>query len=485
MGSDWSHTAWQPLIEAFITSYKEGGTISSMVTPNNHGYAAGAMWYKTILQDASCINDDGKYGSTGSSQYWEKPDGFDSGSDTISWAVVMPLGTYYYTMNIYSGGTLLKQGIALSAGLNYGEVPGMKAGVQKMEMLDEGGNIFMTATGGRCVSSGCPDFIYNMNYQVIGLTLGTAEGACTSSDTDIYVPPAIWTESNPTVQCIPPCGIILPPLDLGYTTTIDWPPLTTSVWVSSAGSSYTKTTVLDIPPVTTTAVDFWRLSVASTETAAETFTPVQSIMPPPYTLTLAATEATFAPVPSGSSHSPPTFSQTQHVETIQPQATVSVSIASPTIPALTFASAAPTAICTSGCGTSSCTEFGGCGSSGDGDDCGTDGCDGGCGIQGCDVTCGLSCTTAIEPGTGGYDQGGDDGYDTTTYPDDPTITYNDGLESTPPHTVQPSDAEDDHTQIQNAVNNAITVASNWGSEPANSELSGKALTAIQDAMTSE
>lgn len=485
MGALWDHTGWQPLIQSFITTYKAGGSQAAMLPPSSGGYIAGAIWYRTILTDATCINDDGGVDSQGAEQYYEKPDGFDSAQDVITWAIVMPEGAEDYSVSIFSGGTLLKT-VALVTGLNYGSVASLVPGIQTAHVIDSVGSTYMTATGGKCIAVGCPQFIYNMNYQVIPFVVGQNEGTCSDFSTDVYVPPSIWTDPNPTVQCIPPCGLILPPLLLGYTTTIDWPLYTTSVWSSSAGNTFTKTTIITIPAVTTTAVPFWRISVQSTETVAETFNPIQSIMPPSMVLTLPATEATFMPVPSGSPQSPPSFYQAPHPITVQPQATVSISISSPTIPDVTYSSAAPTAVCVTGCGTDSCAQFGGCSDSSSGDnDCGTYGCNGGCGVQGCDTTCGLDCSTTIAPATGDYDHGGDDGYDTTAWPDDPTRVIDDGNQESPPHQISdPTTVQNTQSSIESTIANTISIVNLWGESPFDTTLANNANRACTDSYNS-
>lgn len=125
MGDSWSHKAWQPIIEAFINAWKVGGGIADMIPPGYDGtdqYAFGALWYRTILMDTECINDDGKITLSGSNpeQYWEKPPGFDSGLDDVNWAILMPKGTSGYTLNVYSGGSIILSGRTLVIGLNYG-----------------------------------------------------------------------------------------------------------------------------------------------------------------------------------------------------------------------------------------------------------------------------------------------------------------------------------------------------------------------------
>jgi len=69
---------------------------------------------------------------------------------------------------ISNGNTIAK--VAGKAGLNYGDIPKAQAGFQRMELLDASGSVLLAASGGRCISDGCPDCIYNMNYQVIELT---------------------------------------------------------------------------------------------------------------------------------------------------------------------------------------------------------------------------------------------------------------------------------------------------------------------------
>lgn len=56
-GSTWDHTAWQPIFTSFITAFKAGLPASKMAPPkNSSAVAVGALWYKTILQDAICGN---------------------------------------------------------------------------------------------------------------------------------------------------------------------------------------------------------------------------------------------------------------------------------------------------------------------------------------------------------------------------------------------------------------------------------------------
>ena len=116
----------------------------------------------------------------------------------------------------------------------------------------------------------------------------------------IYVDPSIWSSANPVIQCIPPCLYILPPLTLSSTTTITFPPFTTSLEIAWKTSSVItadghvststgfdriiQTTVLSIPPVTTDKIDLWNVNItAGVQSSVIEIT--RSILPPPFTIT--------------------------------------------------------------------------------------------------------------------------------------------------------------------------------------------------------
>ncbi|KAK4692441.1 hypothetical protein P7C71_g4764, partial [Lecanoromycetidae sp. Uapishka_2] len=153
--TSYPHTAWQPLITSFIQAWKAGGSPSSMSPPSGTA-AIGVLWYKTILQAAVCNGD-------------TKPQGFENGRDALNWAIVLPAGSSGMQVRLTSNGNVL-QTIGVNSGLNYGSPAGVQAGDQMLELLDAGGHVIMTANNGSSVSSGCPDGIYNMNYQVVGLS---------------------------------------------------------------------------------------------------------------------------------------------------------------------------------------------------------------------------------------------------------------------------------------------------------------------------
>lgn len=123
----------------------------------------GAMWYKTILQNASCPNN-------AAGLYGEQPRDFDTGIDALNWAVVLPAKSKATTVSGISNGVALQSNTTvLQPGFNFGAIQGVQAGMQTLKIIDAKGKVVMSATNGTVVSTGCPDGIYNMNYQVIGL----------------------------------------------------------------------------------------------------------------------------------------------------------------------------------------------------------------------------------------------------------------------------------------------------------------------------
>lgn len=158
-----SHVGWQPIIASFGAAFKAGVPATSM-TPPDGAPAVGAIWYKTILQSAVCPNE-------GSTLYTQKPNGFSQGTDSLNWAVVLPPSSTApgWSAVAYSDNAQIGQW-PLSGGLNYGAGPGLRPGLQRLEVRDPSGRVVKVAAGGRCVSAGCPDSIYNMNPQVVGLS---------------------------------------------------------------------------------------------------------------------------------------------------------------------------------------------------------------------------------------------------------------------------------------------------------------------------
>ena len=417
--ADWSHTGWQSLLASFAAAFKAGLTASEMTTPNGE-VAIGALWYKTVLQSTQCPIVDQ---SAPEYQYSVKPNGFDSGTDQLNWAVVLPPSASEMSIRAISGGQILSS-VPLQSGLNYGAATGLQKGQQRLELIDSSGDIVLAASGGRCVSDNCPDCIYNMNPQVVALAADkNAAGPCpdqsclnpdgTIDPPTIYYPPDLWSSANPVVSCQPPCTIVLPPYPLGTTTTVTWPPFYTTFLSSSNGGLYTMTTVLTVAEVITTEIELWSIFVYETDTTEVIFFPEQSVMPDSYTITLAGTEATFEPSAypgntvssSTSSTLLPVFPGTSYIVTVQPQPTVSMTLPPPTMPAVTYTpgqnpssstylvtitsngetqTQTRTAGSDSQHSTKNCSKLFGCGC-----DCGLFACDGGAGIFGLGGGCGL------------------------------------------------------------------------------------------------
>ncbi|CAD6580185.1 MAG: hypothetical protein ASARMPRED_009379 [Alectoria sarmentosa] len=158
--ANFPHTAWQPLVTSFIAAYKTGNTMA----PPTGATAVGAMWYKTLLQDATC---------SGATQ----PDGWANGTDSLTWAVVLPAGSTGMKVRATSNGAVIST-VAVNPGLNFGAPTGVQAGAQMLQLLNSAGAVVMTATGGACVASVCPAGMFNMNYQVAGLSAGGGNASC-------------------------------------------------------------------------------------------------------------------------------------------------------------------------------------------------------------------------------------------------------------------------------------------------------------------
>jgi glucan endo-1,3-alpha-glucosidase len=141
------------MITSFIKAYKESSPSSSMTPPSTT--PVGAIWYNTILKTASCPSD-------------TKPGSYSLAKDQINWSVVVPSTASGYTASFTSGSMDLGQ-VKLVGGFNFGATSSIKAGAQKMVVKDGSGKVLATASSRRDVSSGCPDGIYNLNPQVVGL----------------------------------------------------------------------------------------------------------------------------------------------------------------------------------------------------------------------------------------------------------------------------------------------------------------------------
>lgn len=126
------------------------------------GDAVGALWYKPIMQNTKCANE-----SLGG--FYAKPAGFNKTTDQLNWAIVLPPGAEGYTVRLYTGNSTKIHEEVLVGGLNFNATSGgLRVGEQSMDLLLNG-KVVQTAKKGRSISDNCPDGIYNMNPQVVGL----------------------------------------------------------------------------------------------------------------------------------------------------------------------------------------------------------------------------------------------------------------------------------------------------------------------------
>lgn len=190
----------------------------------------------------------------------------------------------------------------------------------------------------------------------------------------VFIDPTIWGQSSPTVQCYPPCTLVLPPVTLSTTTTITFPPYTTSLevgWtttetfvtsdttasVSGASTVYvtisttetlsyytavTESTVLTIPPVIGTEIPVWNVPINSTINSTIIY-PFSSILPSPFVIT----DDPDPEQSSGVSHS-------KNTRTITPPPypyTSTKGTRDPAFPSISFTRGPPKPTCLIGCGT--------------------------------------------------------------------------------------------------------------------------------------
>lgn len=261
------------------------------------------------------------------------------------------------------GGTMIWS-IDFDSGSGSGDVPDDIIGAHNTSTFSGGGDNPGSGSGGNAGS-------------------GSSGGGGSGSGL-VYVDPTIWTDAHPLVACEPPCVLVLPPVQLPSPTVISFPPLTTTYLagaVAGAGQGglptlVTVTTMVAIPPVTTTEIQMWAVTIFTNDTTAAIFAPVQSVTPPPVTVTF--------PGPSIASQSMLDDTVTTsgpRLMTVYPQPTFSVDF--PAGPVISYTRAPPTATCTAYCGSHNCKLFG-CGG-----DCSLFGCAGNCGLLGCGGGCGL------------------------------------------------------------------------------------------------
>ncbi|GME35786.1 glycoside hydrolase family 71 protein [Neofusicoccum parvum] len=174
--ADFPHNGIRPLLASVIDSVKEAKEI---MEPPTGFDAVGALWFKPIHSSTVCPETDELYS--------QKPDGYATADDVLSWAVIVSSIGGPYSIRGFSGGEEL-QTFYLTPGYNFGTFSTLQEGEQRMELLDPNGNVIMAAAGGRCVTSTCPDGIYNLNPVILELTADVSQKTCNEPVTDIYPP---------------------------------------------------------------------------------------------------------------------------------------------------------------------------------------------------------------------------------------------------------------------------------------------------------
>lgn len=188
---------------------------------------------------------------------------------------------------------------------------------------------------------------------------GMDPGGLDSGSGNVYIGQEIYTKDWPTISCIPPCNFIFPPLTLSTATTISFEPYTTSlevVWptttvVTEDGTASTSTgfsrtiytTVITLPPVTTTAIDAWNWNITSTSPVNPVYRLSSSILPPPIQITNPTNSDIRyppgqTPTPVTRSITPPPYPWSTNTEDPNPFPTVSLT------------RGPPGPLCTAGCG---------------------------------------------------------------------------------------------------------------------------------------
>lgn len=151
------------------------------MSPPSGQAAAGAMWYKSILQSTVCPFPN-------ADQYSSKPRGFET-PDQLVWGIVVGSNEAAAGCKIrilIDGVELVRTNVV--AGLNYGTAPSI-TGHPSLELLDGSGRTVFVADGGRCISSNCPDCIYNM------VRMGALEKEIMKAD-GILESAGGWTETR-------------------------------------------------------------------------------------------------------------------------------------------------------------------------------------------------------------------------------------------------------------------------------------------------
>ncbi|KUI72307.1 hypothetical protein VM1G_07944 [Cytospora mali] len=103
-----------------------------------------------------------------------------------------------------------------------------------------------------------------------------------SGGTPVSVDPSIWNTVStiPTVSCVPPCVLILPPYTLPTPTTLNFPPITTT-WTEMCNQRSSTTTVvtLTFDPITTDQIPVFNINITASGVDGVTYDITPSILP--------------------------------------------------------------------------------------------------------------------------------------------------------------------------------------------------------------
>jgi hypothetical protein len=213
-----------------------------------------------------------------------------------------------------------------------------------------------------------------------------AKGNSPGSGPPVEIDPVVWDTPTPTVSCIPPCVIILPPFTLPTPTTIVFPPVVTTLTERWNDRSSTTTVItFTFPPVITSVIPVFNVNITQSGVNGITYKVTPSILPSTsttiYPPTTTGGTSTAAPVVVWITSTPQGTSTFPTVTGMPTQ--VVVASAGPAGPA--------------------CTRPGGCGGTQCVINCNS------CGILGCGGIC-LGCGPGIcigcGPGGGGGGGGG-------------------------------------------------------------------------------
>lgn len=103
-------------------------------------------------------------------------------------------------------------------------------GDQWISYMDDSNKASRTSMYQSLSFGGVADWAIDLQKNGSSLGTGTSD---TNSSGIVYVPPSVWTDENPTVNCIPPCSFILPPIILDSPTIVPLPLLSVLVTIST------------------------------------------------------------------------------------------------------------------------------------------------------------------------------------------------------------------------------------------------------------